>query len=152
MMLRDGPYMGEADTLMRLSGVYVPASGKLHALLEAPNPLELPIAPHEADASSPHYRSVLPAFHVALSHINRLHRLLRHTGLQTVRPCSGYAEMHLHLAAGWALPLEHVAHARDDGSWTHPLAKLASRMPTAALWHGGDPASAGKRCGRQHSG
>lgn len=56
-MLRDGPYMGESDTLMRLSGVYVPASGKLHALLEPPHPVVLPFAPHEASLASLHYRS-----------------------------------------------------------------------------------------------
>lgn len=55
-MLRDGPYMGESDTLMRLSGVYVPASGRLHALLEPPRPVVLPFEPHEADLASPHYR------------------------------------------------------------------------------------------------
>lgn len=59
LMLRNGPYMGESDTLMRLSGVYVPASGKLHALLEPPHPVVLPFAPHEANLASPHYRQAL---------------------------------------------------------------------------------------------
>lgn len=55
-MLRDGPYMGESDTLMKLSGVYVPASGRLHALLEPKQAVQLPFQPHEADVASPHYR------------------------------------------------------------------------------------------------
>lgn len=56
LMLRDGPYMGESDTLMKLSGVYVPASGRLHALLEPKQAVQLPFQPHEADVASPHYR------------------------------------------------------------------------------------------------
>jgi hypothetical protein len=55
-MLRDGPYMGESDTLLKLSGVYVPESGRLHALLEPKQPVQLPFQPHEADVASPHYR------------------------------------------------------------------------------------------------
>jgi hypothetical protein len=56
LMLRDGPYMGESDTLMKLSGVYVPESGRLHALLEPKRPVQLPFQAHEADVASPHYR------------------------------------------------------------------------------------------------
>ena len=56
MVLRDGPYVGEADLLLHLAGVFVPASGRLHATLNPAHPLALPFGAADADPASPHYR------------------------------------------------------------------------------------------------
>ena len=56
LMLRDGPFMSEADLLLRVDGVFVPETGRLHAVAEPRRRLGLPFSAEEAKSSSPTYR------------------------------------------------------------------------------------------------
>lgn len=54
-MLRDGPFISENNLRMKVWGVFVPASGLLHAVAE-PKMLALPFSAAEANPASPSYR------------------------------------------------------------------------------------------------
>lgn len=59
VMLRDGPYLGQPDLVMKVSGVYVPDSGRLHAIADPSAPLQLPFTAKEAEMGSGSYRHAL---------------------------------------------------------------------------------------------
>lgn len=54
VVLRDGPYVTADDLLFRLEGVYVAATGRLHALLHPSQPLVAHV--HDTQPHSQHYR------------------------------------------------------------------------------------------------
>jgi len=59
LMLRDGPFISEHDMLLKVSGVFVPATRRLHALAQPKSPMGLPFSPAEANPVSPTYRQAL---------------------------------------------------------------------------------------------
>lgn len=59
MVLRDGPYIGQANLAMKVAGVFVGAIGRLHAIAEPEQPLQLPLISPEAHTGSRNYRQAL---------------------------------------------------------------------------------------------
>ena len=57
VMLRDGHYVSERDVMMKLQGVYVEASSRLHAVLEPAQPKSMHLEAHDAQEHSSDYRS-----------------------------------------------------------------------------------------------
>lgn len=55
-MLRDGPYVTADDLLFRLEGVYIAATGRLHALLHPSQPLYTHVDAEDIQERSQHYR------------------------------------------------------------------------------------------------
>ena len=58
-MLRDGIYVSERDVMMKLQGVYVEASSRLHAVLEPAQHMSMRLEGHDTREHSSDYRSAL---------------------------------------------------------------------------------------------
>lgn len=56
-MLRDGHYVSQRDVMMKLQGVYVEASSRLHAVLEPAQHISMRLEGHDAREHSSDYRS-----------------------------------------------------------------------------------------------
>ncbi len=57
MALREGLYLAEEPELLKLSGVYVAATGRLHAQAElAGGPIVVPLAGNASDMDTADYR------------------------------------------------------------------------------------------------
>ena len=56
-MLRDGHYVSERDVMMKVQGVYVEASSRLHAVLEPAQHMTMRLEAHDAQEQSSDYRS-----------------------------------------------------------------------------------------------
>ena len=56
-MLRDGHYVSERDVMMKVQGVYVEASSRLHAVLEPAQHMSMRLEAHDAQEHSSDYRS-----------------------------------------------------------------------------------------------
>ena len=57
--LRDGHYISEQDVTMKLQGVYVEASFRLHAVLEPAQLMSMRLEAHDAREHSSDYRSAI---------------------------------------------------------------------------------------------
>ena len=57
VMLRDGYFVSERDVVMKLQGVYVEASSRLHAVLEPAQHMTMRLEGHDAQEHSVDYRS-----------------------------------------------------------------------------------------------
>lgn len=58
VVLRDGPYVTADDLLFRLEGVYIAATGRLHAVLHPSQPLYTHVDADDVQEQSQHYRCV----------------------------------------------------------------------------------------------
>ena len=99
-MVRDGVYVSEDDAAMRLTGVYVPATGRLLAVAEPAAPvLAVPLDAGEG-AESLDYRWA-PMNGVASAFWTGTWLARGAAGCREGRTVAGYIKGHSHLRACW---------------------------------------------------
>ena len=85
-MLRDGGYVSERDAFMKLEGLYVAATGRLHAVLNPVDDVQLSLAQEDLDMHTADYRW---AGFTCCGHCIALHRIAsHHTALHCIAPPS----------------------------------------------------------------
>lgn len=56
LVLRDGSYVSEHDAYMKVDGLYIAATGRLHAVLKPVDDVHLTLAQEDLDAHTADYR------------------------------------------------------------------------------------------------